>query len=117
MIGEISNFLDSDISIVSTKDFRRIHELQKLDLKLSYVDCELIVICEENNAVLFSDDTRLINVAQRQHRIRTHDLSEILIGLKNRDRISKDDINEIVILLEKRDHYKFSKETKKILEE
>ena len=82
---------------------------------MSFVDCELIILCEENSAVLFSDDTRLINIAVKEFGIRTFDLCDILIALKKRNRLSQDQIEEIIIMLEKKDHYLFNEDSKRSL--
>lgn len=63
VISPFTKSLKEWLSIVSCKDIYRIKNLQVENFKLSYVDCEMIVVCDEKQAILFSDDTDLINTA------------------------------------------------------
>ncbi len=71
----------------------------------------MILSCEENDAVLFSDDTRPIDVAEMDFNIRTFDLCDILIALKKRNRLPQDQIEEMIDQLERKDHYIFKEDS------
>ena len=75
---------------------------------LSYVDCELVLLCLEYDAVLLTDDTKLIIVAENEFGIRTFDLCETILALKRRRILSPEDVLKIIEDLEKKDRYSFS---------
>ena len=52
------------------KTIRNPEDLPEMRAKypaLSFVDCELIMLCRENNGILLSDDTKLIEIAEKEY--------------------------------------------------
>ena len=107
IISPVSSSLQKWLFLVSCNDYSCVHELQKNNIKLSFVDCELIIACKDNGAILFSDDTRLINAAEMEYNVKTFDLCDILCALKKRNRITPDGIEQIILKLKRKDHYSF----------
>ena len=75
-----------------------------------YVDCELILLCSENQCILLTDDKDLIRIAENEFNIDTFDLCQLLLTLKRKKVLNLKEIDEIIIALEKKDSYKFSHE-------
>jgi len=87
-----------------------IPQIQKIHPHLSYVDCELILLCSENQFILLTDDKDLIRIAENEFNIDTFDLCQLLLTLKRKKVLNLKEIDEIIIALEKKDSYKFSHE-------
>lgn len=110
IVNSLSNALDDWLGVEEVNNINRIPKLQHNYPSLSYIDCELIVSCEENEAILFTDDTKLLKIAENDFNITTYDLCEILLSLKNKNIIFSDEMEEIIEELKKKDRYKFSEE-------
>ena len=108
IIESISSALDDWLMVKPIKKPQNIPDL-------SYIDCELILLCKEQKCILLTDDTKLITISENNFNIETFDFFEFLITLKNRKKLGTKDINKIVTDLEKKDHYKFSKDKLKLL--
>ena len=115
IIESISSALDDWLNVKPIKKTQKIPDIQTKYPALSYIDCELILLCKEQKYILLTDDTKLINISEDNFNIETFDLFELLITLKNRKRLGTKEINKIVNDLEKKDHYKFSKDKLKSL--
>lgn len=115
IIKSLSNALDNWIEVEKITDNMRVLKIQNRYPSLSWVDSEIIILCLEKEAVLFTDDRRLIQIAEKEFGIETYDLCEILVGLKKKDLLLIDDIEDIVEKLEKKDRYIFSEEDLKML--
>lgn len=123
--GVIEEIVDSDISSIvnplskslndwlntsTVIDIERIRKIQREYPSLSYVDSGLIVFCQKNDAVLLTDDRKMLDVAEEEFEIDTYDLCEILLALKNKDVISEKEIADIIKDLKMKDRYEFSEE-------
>ena len=100
------------------KTIRNPEDLPEMRAKypaLSFVDCELIMLCRENNGILLSDDTKLIEIAEKEFDIETFDLFELLLTFRKKEIIDKKEINEIISDLRRKVHYEFSKDKLKKL--
>jgi predicted nucleic acid-binding protein len=75
LILQLSSALNEWLKKISVIDLNEIITIQKDHDLLSIVDCELILICKENNADLISDDIDLLNIANEEYSIETYDLS------------------------------------------
>ena len=115
IIESISSALDDWLIVKPIKKPQNIPDLQTEHPALSYIDCELILLCKEQKCILLTDDTKLITISENNFNIETFDFFEFLITLKNRKKLGTKDINKIVTDLEKKDHYKFSKDKLKLL--
>ncbi|MDP7080317.1 MAG: hypothetical protein QF415_10530 [Candidatus Undinarchaeales archaeon] len=96
-------------------DYIRASIIQRSFPYLSLVDCELLVACQDNDCTLFSDDGRLLKVAEREYDIESYALHEIMLALKRTQVLNNQEIKEIIIELEKKDRYKFSSSKEKQL--
>ena len=110
LVESISSALDDWLSIKSINKPQTIPEIQAKHPSLSYIDCELILLCKEQKCILLSDDTKLINISENEFSIDTFDLFELLTALKNKDKLNSEEINNIIKDQEKKDRYKFSKD-------
>ena len=117
IIESISSALDDWLIVKPIKKPQNIPNIQTEYPALSYIDCELILLCKEQKCILLTDDTKLINISEDNFNIETFDLFEMLIALKNKKKLSSEEIDIIIIDLEKKDHYKFSKNKLKTLKE
>lgn len=118
IVEALSDALDDWLDVIEVGKINRIPKLQRDYPSLSYIDCELIVSCEENEAILFTDDTKLLGIAEKDFDITTYDLCEILFSLKNEDIILLGEMEKINEDLKKKDRYKFSeKDIKRLIEE
>lgn len=110
VIDPLSNSLNDWVKTSIVVDIQRIRKIQKDYPSLSYVDSGLIVFCQKNDAVLLTDDRKMLDVAEEEFEIDTYDLCEILLALKNKDVISEKEIAVIIEDLKKKDRYEFSEE-------
>lgn len=123
--GVFDEAMDSGISAIERKvkkaigiwmhikvitDRTAIHRIKTDNLKLSYVDCELIYLADKLKCALFTDDRDLGKIAENKFHITIFDLESILLTLKNVGKITIGDIKEIIEELERKDSYKFSKD-------
>ena len=115
IIESISSALDDWLIVKPIKKPQKIPDIQSEYPALSYIDCELILLCKEQKCILLTDDTKLINISENDFNIDTFDLFELLIALKYKKKIGAKEINKIVKDLENIDHYKFSKDKLKLL--
>ncbi len=110
IVNSISQALDEWLEIKSLEKPQEISKVQEKYRALSYVDCELILLCIEYNCILLTDDTKLLKIAENKFNISTFDLCELLLSFKRKRILKLDDINQIIEDLEKKDRYKFSKD-------
>jgi len=103
------------LKIRSVRKPEDLPEMKAKHSALSFIDCELIMLCKENNCILLSDDTKLIEVAENEFDIETFDLFGLLLTNRKKGVISKKDIDNIIPSLRKKDHYEFSKDKLKKL--
>ena len=115
IISELSAAINNWILIRSPQSVEEVGELRLSHPALSYVDCELIYLCKENNGILFSDDTKLVNIAENEFNIEAFTLVEILLALKNRKILNRDAMKAILKGLEKKDRYGFSQDDISVL--
>ena len=108
IIQPLTKALRKWIRVLDDVDYGRASIIQRSFPYLSLVDCELLVACQDNDCILFSDDGRLLNVAGREYKIESYALHEIMLALKRTKVLNNQDIKEIIIELEKKDRYKFS---------
>lgn len=110
IVESLSRALNDWLEVSTVVDIDSIRMIQENYPSLSYVDSSLIVFCQKNDAVLLTDDRRMLEVAEKELEIDTYDLCEILLALKNKDVISSKEIGDIIERLKKKDRYEFSKE-------
>lgn len=108
IINPLSKALNEWIHIETVDDIKYIKKIQNNLSSLSYVDSSLIVLCQGNEAILLTDDQRMITVAEEEFGIETHDLFETLITLRKKLKITKKEIKHIILDLKKKDRYEFS---------
>jgi len=110
VIDPLSNSLNDWVKTSTVVDIQRIRKIQRDYPSLSYVDSGLMIFCQKNDAILLTDDRKMLDVAEQEFEIDTYDLCEIFIALKNRELISEEDIVDIIEDLKKKDRYEFSEE-------
>jgi len=110
IINSLSKALDNWLETMTVTDIQQIRKIQNNYPSLSFVDSGLIVLSRKNDAVLFSDDTKMLEVAENEFDIRNYDLFEILLALKKRNIINRKEILTINENLKKKDNYEFSEE-------
>ncbi len=110
VIDPLSNSLNDWVKTSTVVDIQRIRKIQRDYPSLSYVDSGLMIFCQKNDAILLTDDKKMLDVAEQEFEIDTYDLCEIFIALKNRELISEEDIVEFIEDLKKKDRYEFSEE-------
>jgi len=115
IIDPISSSFNKWLKIHSCSDYQRILEIQRENSALSIVDSELIILCLDNEAVLLSDDTKLLSIAEEKFGVTTFDLCDMIISLKNKEKLDRDEIERIIIDLERKDRYRFSRSSLRLL--
>ena len=110
IVNSISHALDEWLEIKSLEKPQEISKIQEKYQALSYVDCELILLCIENKCILLTDDTKLLKIAKNEFNISTFDMCELLLSFKRKKILNQNDINQIIEDLEKKDRYIFSKD-------
>lgn len=108
IINSVSKALDDWLETITVTDIKQIQKIQSNHISLSYVDSGLIVFCQKNDAMLLTDDTKMLSVAESEFDIDTYDLCEVLLALKNKDVLSKKRVLDIKEDLKKKDRYEFS---------
>jgi hypothetical protein len=115
IINPLTKALRKWLRVLDNVDYIRASIIQRSFPHLSLVDCELLVVCQDNDCILFSDDGRLLKVAAREYGIKSNSLYKALLALKRKGVLNTKEIKEIIIELEKKDRYKFSSSKEKEL--
>lgn len=84
-------------------------EIRAKHQALSFTDCELILLSKENDCPLLTDDTKLIEIAEKKFGIEVFDLFDLLMVSKKKGIIASKDIEKIILELRKKDNYEFPK--------
>lgn len=103
------------MNVLSYSDYNKILNIQKENTALSIVDCELILLCLENEGALLSDDTKLLDIAGKKFGIRTFDLCDMIRSLKHKEKLDQEEVERIIIELERKDRYRFSRSSLRLL--
>ncbi len=117
LIKSIKYALDNYLMISSYSYPQEIPDIQDKYPRLSYVDCELILLSKTHGCPLLTDDTDLIAIAADKFDIKVFDLCEFLMAMKNSEVLDLADLNDIIHNLERKDHYKFSKKCLRLLKQ
>jgi predicted nucleic acid-binding protein len=109
LITESERAIKKWMLVRAPKDPNCVTKIQEDHPGLSYVDSELIVLCKEDGSMLMTDDSLLLEIAEKKFDLNTADLFEFLIALKNRDILKRTELCTIISTLEKKDRYSFPK--------
>ena len=110
IIGPLCIALKDWMKTIPFHDDRGIKEIRKKFPELSNVDCELILTCRQEKAVLFSDDGSLLYRSNVSFDIVTWDLKDILEASHSRGILSTPGMRKMVHDLKKEDKYSFSQD-------
>ncbi len=66
IINPLSKALNEWIHIETVNDIKYIKKIQNNHSSLSYVDSSLIVLCQGNDAILLTDDQRMLSLSKKK---------------------------------------------------
>ena len=115
IMGPVRNASKKWLEIRTVRNPEDLPEMRLKHPALSFVDCELIMLCVDNCGILLSDDTKMIEIAEKEFDLETFDLFELLLTFRKKEIIDTKGINEIISNLRKKDHYEFPKDKLKKL--
>lgn len=110
VIEGVSAALNDFLEVRIVSKHPDIPRLQAKYHALSYVDCELLLLCSEEGCPLLTDDSKLIRVAENTFHIPVYDLCDVFLALRRKKVLDRDEIAAIICDLERKDGYKFSKD-------